>query len=433
MSVTGGRVFLDQIPIVGVSSLVYAEYDYTHPDVGAEYYSYISVLNEILNRSSTTPGSPPTLTAADVANVNAALAGLQNLAINGLDANSTENLVPPVVTMKKYFLTVQMATNLDLLFRSFMAVGGIGAPPVVNLTQLTQWKDLSVVSPVIADILRASTYAAASNRSLQSLIELEYVKTGSELIGEKLGALNDALTITKDVLNSLANLQDIRNRLVIESRTGYTLPTSAMINPNSDNVGGIHAADIMSAYRGAASLYFNAPLVPQVADTLFVGGVGGVTGSLNATGQTVYNNLIMIQRSLLNFLPRLSATLSPEALADSNSLYGRIKKITADFSTMFQSGAVPGADIINPAAQATALQNYLLDNNVSAFKVAGHSAGDGQSNLNFGITSGQALNDTQKEDVRRFINVFEEYYKSAASILQRISQIIEKMAQNISR
>lgn len=428
MSVTGGRVFLDQVPVAGISSLVYAEYDYTHPDVADEYYAHISVLNEILNRTINTPAtSTPTLTAADVANVNAALAGLQNLAINGLSANSTENLVPPVVTMKKYFLTVQMATNLDLLFRSFMAVGGIGAPPVINLDQLTQWKDLSVVSPVISDILRASTYAAASNRSLQSLIELEYVKTGSELIGEKLGSLNDALTITKDVLNSLANLQDIRNRLVIETRTGYTLPTSAMINPNSDNVGGIHAADIMSAYRGAASLYFNSPLVPQVSPSLIQAGL------LTTAGQTVFDNLIAIQRSLINFLPRLSATLSPSALADSNSLYGRIKKITEDFSALFQRSGIAAINIASPAQRAAALQTFLLDNNVSAFKVTGHSPGDAQANLNFGITSGQALNDTQKEDVRRFINVFEEYYKSAASILQRISQIIEKMAQNISR
>ena len=45
----------------------------------------------------------------------------------------------------------------------------------------------------------------------------------------------------------------------------------------------------------------------------------------------------------------------------------------------------------------------------------------------------QALIDVQKEDVRNFLFVFEEFYKSASAILQRISQMIEKMAQNISR
>lgn len=423
-----GRAYLDQVPVAGISSLVFAEYDYTHPDVASEFYTQLSVLNEIVNRTITPPArTTPNFTSTDVDNVNAALAALQDLAINGISANSTANLIPPVVTMKQYFLTVAMATNLDLLFRSFLAVGATGTPPVIDLQQLGAWKDLSIVSPVIQDILRSSTIAVASNRSLQSLIELEYVKTGSDLIGEKLSSLNDALTITQQVLNSLANLQDLRNRLVIQDRTGYTLPTSAMINPLSDGVAGIHAADIMSAYRGAASLYFNAPLVPQLAPTLLTGGL------LNAAGQTVYSNLLMIQKSLLNFLPRLSATLSPEARADSNSIYGRIKKITEDFSTMFQVGGVAAADLTSAADKTKALNTYLLDNNVSAFKVAGHNAGDGQADLNFGITAGQALNDTQKEDVRRFLNIFEEYYKSASSILQRISQIIEKMAQNISR
>lgn len=427
-SVTGGRVFLDQVPVSGIPTLVYTEYDYTHPDVADIYYQQISIINDILNRPVNTPATTtPTLTPTDVANVNAALATLQNLAINGLTANSTANIIPPVVTLKKYFLTTQMATNLDLVYRSFLAVGATGSPPVVDLTQLTQWKDLSIVSPTIQDILRASTYAAASNRSLQSLIELEYVKTGSDLIGDKLESLNDALTITQDVLNSLANLQDLRNRLVVQNRTGYTLPTSSMINPNSDGHGGIHAADIMSAYRGAASQYFNKPIVPQVAPTLLSGGL------LTTAGQTAYADLLAIQRSLLNFLPRLSATLSTSALTDSNSIYGRIKKITSDFSTMFQAGGVAAANVTTAAGQAKALQTYLLDNNVSAFMVTGHNAGDGQSDLNFGVTAAQGLNDTQKEDVRRFINVFEEYYKSAASILQAITQIIEKMAQNISR
>lgn len=422
MSSPEGRVYLTQVSVVGLATPIYAEYDYTDPSVAAAYYQQMQIINEIFNRQATSA-----LTAADVANVNAALAALQTLAVDGLMANSTANIDPPVVTMKRFFLTKQMATNLDLLLRSFAAVGGTGSPPQVNLDQLTQWKDLSIVSTTISDILRASTYAAASNRSLQSIIELEYVKTGSDLIGDKLSELNDALTITNNVLNSLANLQDLRNRMVVTTPTGYTLPLSAMIDPDSDGNGGIHAADIMSAYRGAASLYFNQNIVPRIEPSLISG------GALTSAGQTVFSSLIAIQRSLLSFIPLLSAVIGSAGLADSNSLYNRIKKITQDFSALFQNGGVAAADLTAAADIANALQRFLLDNNVSAFAVSGRSPGDAQSNLNFGITSGQSLNDTQKEDVRRFLNIFEEYYKSAASILQRISQIIEKMAQNISR
>jgi hypothetical protein len=424
MSIPSGRDFINQVSVSGVP--VYAEFDYTDPSVAAEYYQQIQVLNEIMNRSSATP--PVTLTAADVANVNAALAALQTLATNGLQANSTANIVPPVVTMKTYYLTTQMATNLDLLYRTFSAVGATGtSPPTVTLPQLKQWKDLSTVSTTIQDVLQAATYAAASNRSLQSLIELEYVKTGSDLIGEKLSGLNDALTVSNNVLNSLANLQDIRNRMVVNQPVGYVFPTSIMIDPNSDGKSGIHAADIMSAYRGKASQYFNATIVPQVSPSLISG------GATTATGDATYAQLLAIQKSLLAFIPALSAVIGSAGLADSNSLYNRIKKISQDFTDMFQNGGIAAASLTTATDKAKAMQTYLLDNNVSAFKVTGHSTGDGQSDLSFGITAGQALNDTQKEDVRRFLNVFEEYYKSAASILQRISQMIEKMAQNISR
>lgn len=434
MSATGGRVFLDQVSISGIGAPIYAEYDYTDPSVAAEYYEQISILNEILTRQTNSPAiTNPTITATDVANVNAALAALQDLAINGISANSTANIQPPVVTMKQYFLTSQMATNLDLLFRSFEAVGGTGSPPQVTQAQLTQWKDLSTVSPVIADVLRAATYAAASNRSLQSLVELEYVKTGSDLIGDKLSGLNDALTTTNNILNSLAALQDIRNRMVVTNPTGYTPPTSAMVKAidlaNGNN--GIHAADLMSAYRGAASLYFNQKIVPQIAPTLIQGTPPNIT--LTAAGETIYNNLLAIQRSLLAFIPQLSGIVGTSGVLDSASIYNRIKKISGDLSALFQAGGQAAANLTNATDRAKALQTYLLDNTVSAFSVTGRNAGDGQSNMGFGITAAQGLNDTQKEDVRRFLNIFEEYYKSASAILQKISQIIEKMAQNINR
>jgi hypothetical protein len=45
------------------------------------------------------------------------------------------------------------------------------------------------------------------------------------------------------------------------------------------------------------------------------------------------------------------------------------------------------------------------------------------------ITAAQSTNDQQNEDVRNFLNLFEQYYKSASALLQAISQIIQKMAQ----
>lgn len=420
------NTYLDTVLIAG--SPVHAEYDYTDPSVAAEYYAQIQILNNLYNKITSTPaggGSAPALTADDVTQINTALANLQNLASNGLVANSTANIYPPVVTLKKYYLTTQMANDLDLIYRSFNAVGATGTPPVLTLDSLAKWKDLSIVSPAIQNVLTGAINAVASNRSLQAMVETDYVKAGSDMIGDKLSNMNDALTVTNNVLNSLSSLQDIKNRLVVTDPSGYKLPTSAMVNKD----GGVHAVDIMSAYRGAASAYFNAPIVPQVAPTL----LSADGTSLSTAGVDTYKSLVAIQKSLLLFLPQLSAIVGPDGVKDPASIYNRIKKIAGDLSAFFQAKGVPGADLTDSKQQAIALKTYLLDNKVSAFFVPGHNAGDGQADLNFGITSAQGLNDTQKEDVKNFLNIFQQFYQSASAILQAMTQMIEKMAQNISR
>ncbi len=60
-------------------------------------------------------------------------------------------------------------------------------------------------------------------------------------------------------------------------------------------------------------------------------------------------------------------------------------------------------------------------------------SGDFQKNLTTAIVSGEALNDKKKEELRRFLFIFEEYYKSAAALLNKMTQLIEKIAQGIAR
>lgn len=56
-----------------------------------------------------------------------------------------------------------------------------------------------------------------------------------------------------------------------------------------------------------------------------------------------------------------------------------------------------------------------------------------QRNLSRALVAAQSLNDSEKEELRRRFYEFEEFYKSASSIMSKISQILEKIAQNISR
>lgn len=59
--------------------------------------------------------------------------------------------------------------------------------------------------------------------------------------------------------------------------------------------------------------------------------------------------------------------------------------------------------------------------------------GEYQKNLNAAVVAAQSTNDSQKEELRRRMFEFEEFYKSASAVMQKIHQILERLAQGISK
>ncbi len=73
-----------------------------------------------------------------------------------------------------YRFTQDMARQTDLVIRSMMAAGITpGSTPTVN--QIKAWQDLGVEG--INLVVNRAQLAVDTNRSLQALIETEYVKT----------------------------------------------------------------------------------------------------------------------------------------------------------------------------------------------------------------------------------------------------------------
>jgi hypothetical protein len=85
------------------------------------------------------------------------------------------------------------------------------------------------------------------------------------------------------------------------------------------------------------------------------------------------------------------------------------------------------------------LQQILLDlNSVDTMDEYIADSENGQTDefqrhLSTAIVSIQSLNDTKKEELREKLFTYEEYIKSASALIAKISQILEKMAANISR
>lgn len=415
--------------VTSPSGQVWTEGDYTSGAVQNAYASNIQTLYNLFN----TP-SPANFTGTGVGqdgyNAQQAFANLKQLALNGiLDSGPNSNN-----TGKTYFLTNQMATSLDLLVRSFNAVGVTDPTAAGSITaaDLQKWKDLSLVSTGIQDTFSAALAAVPANTSLQALIELDYVATGNTLINEQLSSLNSALTTTSNVLTSLTNVQNIFNRMIVQPPSNFNFNFTPTVTANG-------TTDYQTAYGKVASTIFNKPIGILVSSTLILYNTHGVPSNLNLPqGLSIFNELLAIKTSLINFLSGLASAVGPTGVNDPNSIYNAVKKMIHSFSVSFGFSAggtsfVAANASMSDTDKAKSIFRFLEDNNNTQFAVTGRTAGDTQQALTTAITAAQGLNDTQKENVRQFLFVFEEFYKSASAMLQSITQIIQKMAQNISK
>jgi hypothetical protein len=178
-------------------------------------------------------------------------------------------------------------------------------------------------------------------------------------------------------------------------------------------------------YQRYASAYFNRPLTPSLID-------GISPGQANFT--SAFQALVKTRDSLMSSFATLSAITSSADKANSNSLYSRVKTVLDDLNANFvTSSGNPITLTTSSTAAAAGFKKWMLDN-YSAYANSNVALqGKIQNNITTAVTAAQNLNDQQKETVRNYMYVFEQYYKSASAALQAISQIIQKMAQNIAR
>lgn len=213
-------------------------------------------------------------------------------------------------------------------------------------------------------------------QSVQSLIELAYIRTANEVLENALSGLEDAITVSKAIITTLNSLQQEKNKLVITAKG----PLPAYNEGN---------------YEELASAFFGSAIIPTIDPTFNPATVSSLKATLDAQ------------------LAQLNGLTGGSLLADPNSIYNTALQVSTDI----------GAD---PTF-------WLLDNYNQAQTPGASNAGKFQTNLTTAITAAQTLNDQQKEEVRRYLFVFEEYYKSAAALLSKITQILERIAQNIAR
>lgn len=354
-----------------------------------------------------------------------------------------------------YTMSQEMATQLERLNRLLTAVGyNVGDPTAANAsldklgtalntlkTFTTQVKVQSASDPTqyttetkaqfalaLANALNSISTARIYGDvltgavSLQEVLMTDYISRGNELIFNEMSGLRDAINQNQIALAYLNSLQDLMNqkdpekfvldlaslstndpqKLVGNQTTSGPYDTYESDNFNVDLKTIAYFkdnAEVEEFCKDSTGAYKKSLFVQAFSDKLQDG--DPISYSFSIT--RIADNLTALIKSL--------TTATANNLDESSNLIQSLQKIIDDMKAISTTGA---KDVTTWVQDMTTNSDY-------------------QTHLTNAITASQSFNDTQRENLRSVMFVFEEFYKSATSLLSRITQLIEKMASLISK
>jgi hypothetical protein len=394
--------------------------------------------------------------------------------------------------------------NTGIVTTKENAVVGIPAGSVVYLTQDLSdpfYAGIALLDSSGNIILSGGQIRTANAHTLQSLIEVNYVREGNRLMESALSGLDEALSATDRAIRVLAEVQNLHNSLLVEAldplQFEYWVKWGGSANTPSDyiwqqvyNIIGVqnmgrasNLSELIIRYRAAynayASAYFGLPIFPDFMYTSYRAEgfqeeflpqfqnmrteLSNTLSALDLVPGQDFNDTTTLAGKLKRVLDDMP---SDGQIANSNpqQAYLNLKSWAMDYYRAYEGGSymtdnaenaentrMLAITIVGTArserqsiAGVTQIRIYIRGNagvglepgSVNNFYNSNYlrdasKAGSIQDNITFAITAAQSLNDSQKEQVRRYMYVFEEYYKSASSLLAAISQLIQKIAQGI--
>lgn len=384
----------------------------------------------------------------------------------------------PATAEQKDFLTKPMMDQAAVVVAILRGVGyNLPAPtlavpydtaalPLGPVEAITRFQDIAEAGNVITSGLQL----AQSNRSVQGLINNIYVRTGSRVIFEQMADLRDQQTITKDILTALSAIQDIHNNITVPTISAFksqllesiqvfhqgntqqhlvtqVADVSSQFETSKDaNSRAVKYSETWTAY---ADEHFKRTVDPVGDYNFLADGPTGEThlgappdgsstllssyGPFGDPNIPIFNDMsalwdqmevLIAQRNQLT-AQRLAA-VPPVTVVEEGSLEENLNK-ALDY---FEQGVVGGPI---RARDPEAYLEWLIDNLDEHDGSKATLSGKEQRALTGAINAGTNLNDEQKEELRRVLFIFEEYMKSASAVMQRVHDVIMKMAANIAR
>ncbi len=242
----------------------------------------------------------------------------------------------------------------------------------------------------------------------QAAIELVYIKEANQLIGQGMLQLTSALNVTQSALNLLTMIQQLHNQISVTAPSNFPfnfatgLATGSPPSPNTSLP--LTTTQYQQNYQLVASAYYGHAISPSF-----------MFASVNSMGfASTLNTMLTVKKSLGAEITSLSAQTSAMQKGNGSLLFS-LKTVYDELPTNFST-----------------MKKWALDNYTASAQSAA-SAGGIENDITTAIVAAQSLNNTQQENARQFLFVFQEYYQSAAAILSSITQIITQMAGNISQ
>lgn len=374
---------------------------------------------------------------------------------NGFPTDSSGNplvtMIPPdggavgvsslTSTMDQY-----MAQGLDKLIRSLRAAGWDPiADPTASGNATTAIANVTGASTSaiynVANVLKQAISAMAQTHlkgqaaitdsmSIQQVLMVDYVSRGNEILFNEMQLLKTAVDLNQQALSYLNSLQDLMNQkdpqkfiMQLQNLNGVNINTS---NPQSQfdkfekatydqslqtlSRLGAESPTTYAAYFLSLNPTTSTPAAATATDPLAKAAFTSLSAATNQIAAYSVNTITANLTYLINQLGAQGGSVAGGLIQSLNS-------VKADFTGLTTG---PGAD------PSTAIKRWIQDTQSA-------DAGGFQRNLSNAIVASQSFNDTERENLREVMFVFEEFYKSATGLLSRLTQLLEKMADGIAR
>ncbi len=378
--------------------------EYTSGPVLNNYSSNIyTILSQLTLPDANNPNDPTNgystvLTAVQV---------LENMAKNGLYDPTSGSV---------FYMTEGMLNNVNFAINLLQTCGISTTVPInsaaeqsATMSVLRGGANNSQVISILTDAY-SNPSITSSAITLQSLIELEWVKAGNNMIANQLSSLEGTLNLTNDILTNLHQLQNIATHVTLASVVPQTLIADAAANTTQLSV-------FLKNYKVAANAYFAARLPLPALQA--------------GDGRVLYNiyHSLSAQIGVIN-----SINNGADGSNVQNSLGYFLNQAKQQLSSVFSPsflGTNPADIYLDQSAKGWIL--FATNPGGVTKNVFIYPPGIIQNSITSAINSAQTMNNQQQLEVQKYEFFFQQYFQSASTALQTTTNIIGTMTQNISR